>query len=390
MKKEHETCKGGETMKFTKKKVLVTSLAISIIAILSFGTIAWFTAEDSVTNKFYVGDTDTEADEVFGIDLWENRDTNGDGDYNEEGDAEKAEGLTYETILPGEVLSKEPHLENTGIHPQYVRAIVTVSEADILKVAMTPKGADVSEWFDVEKFLPGTSDKWTLEYKYHTNKDTFVFVYYYNEVLAAGAVTEKLFDAVVIPTEFTKEQAAQMDNFDITILGQAIQSEHLADPANPGQMITNAKDAFATYWDEEGVVAGVVLDKDLAVEGSTVPNASPLTGTVTAADTLIEYNPDLYQDDPETRGILVMSDLSATVKQNVDMVTFPADTNNGMILITDSTFTVEEGGTIVNNLGGPSNTVMIYGEVIINGVEMNSSNWDTMVEKYFPGVTVYR
>ena len=81
MKKEHETCKGGETMKFTKKKVLVTSLAISIIAILSFGTIAWFTAEDSVTNKFYVGDTDTEADEVFGIDLWENRDTNGDGDY---------------------------------------------------------------------------------------------------------------------------------------------------------------------------------------------------------------------------------------------------------------------------------------------------------------------
>ena len=34
---------------------------------------------------------------------------------------------------------------------------------------------------------------------------TFVFVYYYNEVLEAGATTEQLFDAVVIPTELTKE-----------------------------------------------------------------------------------------------------------------------------------------------------------------------------------------
>lgn len=376
-----QNVKGVNAM--NKKKIFIVALAVCLVSILTLGTLAWFTAEDTVTNNFYVGDTDTGADEVFGIDLWENRDTNGDGDYNEVGDAEKANGLTYETILPGEILSKEPHLENTGIHPQYVRAIVTVSEADILKVAMIPKDADVSEWFVVDRFLPGTSDKWTLEYKYYTNKDTFVFVYYYNEVLEAGATTEQLFDAVVIPTELTKEQAAEMESFDISILGQAIQFEHLVD-------VTTAKEAFAKYWDEDGVIAGVVVDSDLAVEGSTVPNASPLTGIVTAANTLIEYNPELYQDDPETKGVLVVSALSATIKREVDMITFPANSNNGMIIIMDSDYTVEEGGTIVKNLGGASNNVMIYGTVTINGETLNSSNWDTMVATYFPGVSVYR
>ena len=142
----------------SKKKIFIVALSVCLIATLSIGTLAWFTAEDSVTNNFFVGDTNTDADEVFGIDVWENRDEDGDGVYEEE----KAEGLVYETILPGERLSKEPHLENTGIHPQYVRAIVTVTEADILKKAMIPKDSEVSVWEDVKLFLPGTSDKWEL------------------------------------------------------------------------------------------------------------------------------------------------------------------------------------------------------------------------------------
>ena len=103
-----QNVKGVNAM--NKKKIFIVALAVCLVSILTLGTLAWFTAEDTVTNNFYVGDTDTGADEVFGIDLWENRDTNGDGDYNEVGDAEKANGLTYETILPGEILSKEPHL----------------------------------------------------------------------------------------------------------------------------------------------------------------------------------------------------------------------------------------------------------------------------------------
>lgn len=362
----------------SKRKIFIVALSVCLVAILSLGTLAWFTAEDNVTNNFYVGDTDTEADEVFGIDLWENRDTNGDGDYNEEGDAEKAEGLTYETILPGERLSKEPHLENTGIHPQYVRAIVTVTEADILKVAMIPKDSEVSVWEDVKLFLPGTSDKWELAHKYHTNKDTFVFVYYYNEVLEAGAVTEQLFDAVVIPTELTKEQAAEMKNFSINILGQAIQSEHLAD-------VTNAKEAFAKYWDEEGVVAGVVIDKDLANDDATVSISYPVTGNLgTFTATPISYDEANYTD-PAMPGVLMMSDATATIKSGASFVDVPADEHNVTMYIKNTDITIEAGSKFITSAHGTGQ--IILENVTINGEKVTNSNIDTIVAKYVTGFT---
>jgi len=374
--------KGRENaMKLSKKKVFTLALAVCLIAILSLGSLAWFTDEDSVTNDFYVGDTDTEADEVFGIDLWENRDTNGDGDYNEAEDAEKAEGLTYETILPGEVLSKEPHLENTGIHPQYIRAIVTVSEADILKVAMIPKGSEVSVWEDVKLFLPGTSDKWELAHKYYTNKDTFVFVYYYNEVLEAGAVTEQLFDAVVIPTELTKEQAAEMDKFTINILGQAIQSEHLAD-------VTSAKEAFAKYWDEEGVVAGVVIDKDLANENDAPVSISyPVTGNLgTFTATPISYDPDNYTD-PAMSGVLMMSDATATIKSGASLIDVPASEPNVTIYIKNTDLTIEDGSKFITSAHGTGQ--IILENVTINGVKVTSSNIDAIIAEYVTGFNRY-
>ena len=247
-------------MKLTRRKVFVAALAISLVAILSMGTLAWFTAEDEITNNFFVGDTTVDADEVFGIDLWETSDIDGNGTIeNDEifGKETLADnGITYEDILPGQLFDKDPYFTNTGIHGQYLRAVVTVTEADILKEAMIPKGATASDWENVANFLPGTSNKWSLEYKYYTNKDTFVFVYYYTEVLAAGATTEKLFDDVAIPTELTKEQAADIDNFSINIRGEVIQSEHLAD-------VASAKEAFAKYWDETGFVAGVDLVNDI-------------------------------------------------------------------------------------------------------------------------------
>lgn len=365
-----------------KKKITLMAIAICVIAILSMTTLAWFTDEDQITNKFYVGDSTTDPDDVFGIDLWETADKDGDGEITEEEtygkETKDDEGIEYESILPGEVLDKDPYFTNTGIHPQYLRAIVTVTEADILKDAMIPKGATVSEWFDVEKFLPGTSDKWELAYKYYTNKDTFVFVYYYNEVLEAGATTEQLFDDVVIPTELTKEQAAEMESFNITIVGQVIQSEHLAD-------VTNAKEAFAKYWDEEGVVAGVSSD-DLAPEGP-VAISYPVTGDLgTVSTDLIEYDPANYTGDPETEGVLVMTDVTATVKSGASLITVPADQSNVTVIMMNADYTVEEGATLLSS--GHSVGVIYVRNVTINGEKITRDNRTEMSEKYFSGMAI--
>ena len=59
-------------MKITKKKVVVTSIAVCLVAILSMGTLAWFTDSDSATNNFFVTNSDQGADAIFSIDVKEN------------------------------------------------------------------------------------------------------------------------------------------------------------------------------------------------------------------------------------------------------------------------------------------------------------------------------
>lgn len=362
-------------MKVTKTKVLVAALAICLVAILSFGSLAWFTAEDSITNEFLVGDSTTDPDDVFGIDVWEIVDNKEIGKNTAD-----TEGATYESILPGEKLNKVPYLTNTGIHPQYVRAIVTVTEADILKAAMTPKGSEVSIWDEVKLFLAGTGDKWTCEYKYYTNKDTFVFVYYYNEPLAAGADTEALFNEVVIPTELTLQQAQAMEGFQINILGQAIQSEHLADPDAPGAMVTTAKRAFEVYWDDEGVVAGVVIDKDLANENDAPVSISyPVTGTLgTWTTTPISYDEANYTD-PSMPGVLLMSDATATIKSGASLIDVPAEVPNVTIYIKNTDLTIEDGSYFITSAHGTGQ--IILENVTINGEKVTYSN----IDKYVTG-----
>ena len=95
-------------MKLTKKKVFVMALALSLAAIISMGSLAWFNDADSVWNKFMIADSEDDTpDEIFSIDVCESRDTNGDGDFNEEGDNSRTdEGLTYVDIQPGDKLNK--------------------------------------------------------------------------------------------------------------------------------------------------------------------------------------------------------------------------------------------------------------------------------------------
>ena len=280
----------------------------------------------------------------------------------------------YEEILPGQILDKNPYFTNTGIHPQYLRAIVTVTEADILKVAMIPKGSDVSQWYDVKMFLPGTDAKWSLDYTYHTNKDTFVFVYNYTEVLEAGATTTQLFDDVVIPTELTKEQAAAMDNFQISIVGQVIQSEHLAD-------VTTAKEVFAKYWDEPGVVAGVG-QSDLYKE--TVAVSYPMTGDYgTIDEDLVEYDHANYTD-PDMPGVLLIHNFTADVKAGASLITVPTTVSDATILLQDTDITVEDGGKVVGYDHTVISQILIH-NVTINGVQITWDNAADMSAKYFSG-----
>ena len=206
-------------MKFTKKKVFVVALAVCLVAVLSMGTLAWFSDSDSVTNKFMIADSESDPNEIFSVDVWENTP---DGDKDQD-------GYEYKDILPGDQLKKEVYVENTGAYDQYIRVKVTVNNADAW-IAALGNGYDLGTMF-----LGHDETKWTRyevgEYSNDANGSYYTMVFYLNEKLAPNA-TVNLFETVEIPSQLTQQQMSFVGGqFDLTILAEAVQTENVGDSA---------------------------------------------------------------------------------------------------------------------------------------------------------------
>lgn len=222
-------------MKFNKKKVFVAALAICLISILSLGSLAWFTASDKVTNNFYVatsGDAD-DPDAIFSVDVWEEESE--DGEPNDEG------GLDYEAILPGDVLEKAPHVENTGAYDQYIRVLVKISDGAAWIAAMGEDYAFENCFIDFDE------TKWGCANAYIKGTDEILVVAYYKDILAAGDDVT-LFTGVKIPESLTQEQAAAFNGgFSIEIKAHAVQAENVGDYAYDAFINTLGWSAYEDY-----------------------------------------------------------------------------------------------------------------------------------------------
>ncbi len=218
---KNKNFKGEKTMKNTKLKVLVITLAVCLLAMGSLGTLAWFTAEDEVTNNFLIADSEDDADEIFSIDVWEDKTS------EDTSDEEKIQdGIKFEDLQPGDDLYKEVNIENTGYYAQYVRATVTVTGATTWQKLygkiywnLTELATDVNADFTLSRVV------------YNADKDTMTYVYYYNNELEAGDFVT-LFTDVKIPTAMTQYDAAELSGeFDINVKAEAVQTANVGDNA---------------------------------------------------------------------------------------------------------------------------------------------------------------
>lgn len=225
-------------MKMTKKKVFVIALVICLVAILSMGSLAWFSSQDDVVNNFYVADSDDDtADKIFSLDVYE---------YTENSPANKVtSGDSFTEVLPGDTLKKEPHIENKGHYDQYIRAIITISDANVWANALGAEfnddaliacfdGFDATKWTDITTEVVGTNIR---------------IVMYYNGILdgtdtvndaESGTISDiTVFKNVKIPQAMEQDDAAAFgaDGFSITVKAQAVQTENVG---------ATAKEAFAT------------------------------------------------------------------------------------------------------------------------------------------------
>ena len=211
-----------------KKKVFTVALVICLIAMLSMGTVAWFNASDSVTNKFMIASSeDDTADEIFSVDVYE--DTGDDGVVDPEtGD------VVYKDILPGDELTKVVDVKNTGYYDQFIRVTVTVTDArawmNVLGVTDVPAISAIVEGYDSSMWSPRTG-------VYDADHNKFVYTLYFTGKLAADQ-TINVFDSVKIPGNMTQEDAERFNGgFDIDVVADAVQTENVG---------ATAVEAFAT------------------------------------------------------------------------------------------------------------------------------------------------
>lgn len=212
----------------SKKKLLSLALVVIMIAILSFSSLAWFSDADQVTNEFLVaGSDDADPDEIFSVDVWEDKD--GDGDPDDDLPEADKEGLVYENILPGDTLMKRPYVKNTGSYDQYIRVTVTISDAKAWIAAMGPT-------FDVTNvFLGYNAANWTHVWNNLNGAavipDNIVYVMYYKDIVPVGGEIN-VFTDIKIPESLTQEQAAAFSDdtvpgFTIDVKADAVQTRNV-------------------------------------------------------------------------------------------------------------------------------------------------------------------
>lgn len=211
------------------KALLVVACALLLVAASVFGTMAYLTSTDTVTNTFTVGKVNIKLDEAK---------ANPDGSLV--ANADRVEANEYK-LLPGHTYNKDPMVTVlSGSEPSYVKMTVTFSKANELDAIFAPNGANLTHIFNGYN-----SANWIAK---GNTKDaaanTRTYEFWYKEAVGASGndvALDALFDSITVPGEITAEQLGTIEGMTITVNAYAIQADGFANadaawavfPANP-------------------------------------------------------------------------------------------------------------------------------------------------------------
>lgn len=238
-------------MKTKSKALLLTLCAVLLIAASVLGTMAYLTSSAEVKNTFTIGKVEIKLDEAK---------VNADG-IPEEG-AARVTANSYK-LMPGTTYTKDPTVTVlNGSEASYVRMKVTFNNASKL-MAMLPSADNLDYDTDAEVelvrklspilFLTNYTSTgynvWAPEfnmdeaagfladtkyYVYDAANDTATFIFYYpamvkaKDVAAGDLALEPIFTEISLPEHVTGEQLAELNNFQITVIAEAIQAGSFA------------------------------------------------------------------------------------------------------------------------------------------------------------------
>lgn len=220
-------------MKTRSKALLMLLSAVLLVVATVFGTLAYLTADDTVTNTFTVGTVKMELDEAK-VDT--------DGSYVSVHE-NRVKANNYH-LLPGHTYYKDPTVTiKGGSEETYVRMLVTLNYSSQLDAIFGPAGVDLTTIFN--GYDPANWNLHGITKDATANTRTYEFRYVGTEFAGTKAgtvqktgtdiVLDDLFDSFTIPGGITKEQLATLvtknsdgtieDQFKITVVAHAIQAD---------------------------------------------------------------------------------------------------------------------------------------------------------------------
>ena len=194
----------NEVVPEMKRKLVLTSAVVLILALLAAGTFAYFTKNARATNVITTG--------TISIQL---------NDEIKETGAEKTDtGWTLSGVMPGQAVEKAVSVTNTGTSPAWLRVKLDIG------VAMAAGKTDTWRGQNVLQFA--VNPDWFLA------EDGY---YYYSKPVAADAETERLFQSGTLMLNPQLPNDYQGCAVTINVLAQAVQVKNNDTDAN-GQTIT--------------------------------------------------------------------------------------------------------------------------------------------------------
>ena len=225
-------------MKTKSKALLLTLCAVLLVAASVLGTMAYLTSSAEVKNTFTIGKVEIKLDET---DV-----TNPTGP--------RVTANSYK-LMPGTTYTKDPTVTvKAGSEESYVRMKVTFNNAAAL-MEMLPSADNLEDYTPAEialikKIAPilfltnytAVDTGWLPEYTMFGMEKTLADPNYFvydaaNDPTTVTATTADvtlpaLFDTIKVPEHVTGEQLAELNNFQITVIAEAIQAGSFADAAD--------------------------------------------------------------------------------------------------------------------------------------------------------------
>lgn len=209
------------------EKIIIITIALIAIVTIGLGTYAYFNvskSSDIILTMTYDPDDPPIPDDDFSMRLYEH-DENGN----------EVSSRTYNDIIPGSKVDKDPTIINTGKYDMWVRINVIFTNA--------------SNWIDVSNrnnlngpidVLKGISNDWYYKNDrvIDSTNNTITYTFYYKNILSSNQKVV-LFNKVEIPTSFNDNDMQKLNNFQIKVTADAIQKDNTSD---------SCFESFENYW----------------------------------------------------------------------------------------------------------------------------------------------